>query len=104
VHSMCVHLGCMKYEWDKIKAKRNLQKHGVDFADAVVSLEDENALTIEDYDHNEQRFQLLGMGSFLNILYVIHAYRDNDCIQIISARKADRKQIQQYYKGLNYER
>ena len=93
----------MKYEWDKIKAKENLRKHGVDFADAVISLEDENALTIEEYDHNEQRFKTLGMGSFLNILYVVHTYREADSVRIISARKADRKQMKEYYKGLNDE-
>ncbi len=34
----------MEYEWDAGKALRNLRKHGVDFADAVIALEDENAL------------------------------------------------------------
>ncbi len=91
----------MKYEWNKIKAKENLRKHGVDFADAVISLEDENALTIEDHDHNEQRFKTLGMSSFLNILYVIHTEREFNRTRIISARKADRQQIKHYYKGLN---
>ena len=50
----------MNYEWDSKKAKGNLKKHGVDFADAVVALEDENALTIEDKDHDEVRFKTLG--------------------------------------------
>ena len=93
----------MKYEWDEIKAKENLRKHGVDFTDAVISLEDENALTVEEYDHNEQRFKTLGMGSFLNILYVVYTYRELDSVRIISARKADRKQMKEYYKGLDYE-
>lgn len=52
----------MKYEWDKAKAAENLRKHKVDFADAVIALEDENALTIEDRDHDEQRFKTLGLG------------------------------------------
>lgn len=85
------------------KAEENLQKHGVDFADAVIALEDENALTIEDKDHNEQRFKTLGMGPNLNILYVVHATRDNDVIRIISARKADRSKTKHYYRGINYE-
>jgi len=93
----------MNYEWDKSKAKTNLHKHGVDFTDAVISLEDENALTIEDFDKNEQVFKTLGMGSYLNILYVIHTQRSGNITRIISARKADRKQIKQYYKGLSYE-
>jgi len=90
----------MKYEWDSKKAAENLQKHKVDFADAVIALEDENALTIEDLDHDEQRFKTLGLGSHINILFVVHAYRDNDVIRIISARKADRSETKQYYQGL----
>ncbi|GMR17934.1 MAG: hypothetical protein BMS9Abin33_0329 [Gammaproteobacteria bacterium] len=52
----------MDYEWAPRKAAENLRKHNVDFADAVIALEDENALTIEDPDHDEQRFKTLGMG------------------------------------------
>ena len=93
----------MDIDWDPRKAAENLRKHGVDFADAVIALEDENALTIEDNDHEEQRFKTLGIGPRLKILYVIHAFRDNDCIRIISARKADRSETEQYYRGINYE-
>ena len=93
----------MDIEWDSRKAAENLQKHGVDFADAVIALEDENALTIEDHEHDEQRFKTLGMGPNINILFVIHTYRENDCIRIISVRKADRSEAKQYYRGLNYE-
>lgn len=93
----------MDIEWDLRKAAENLRKHGVDFADAVIALEDENALTIEDKDHNEQRFKTLGMGPSLKILYVIHTYRLDNCIRIISARKADRSETKQYYRGIDYE-
>jgi uncharacterized DUF497 family protein len=68
----------MDYVWDPRKASDNLRKHGVDFADAVLALEDENALTIEDRDHDEPRFKTLGI-----------------------ARKADRKEVRQYYQGLS---
>jgi uncharacterized DUF497 family protein len=93
----------MAYEWSINKAIENIRNHGVDFADAVISLEDENAITIEDLDHDEQRFKTLGMGSFLNILFVVHIERGNDNIRIISARKAEPKEIKQYFKGLSYE-
>jgi len=46
----------MKFEWDPGKAKENLRKHGVDFADADIVLEDEYALTNEDLDHDELNF------------------------------------------------
>jgi len=93
----------MEYEWDPGKAAKNLRKHNVDFADAVIALEDENALTIEDPDHDEKRFKTLGMGPSLNVLYVVHCERTENRIRIISARKADRKEIEQYYQGLSYE-
>ncbi|MCP4430800.1 MAG: BrnT family toxin [Gammaproteobacteria bacterium] len=93
----------MNIEWDAGKAAENLHKHDIDFADAIIALEDENALTLEDIDHNEQRFKTLGMGPKLNILYVIHTYRENEHLRIISARKANRSETKQYYKGLDYE-
>lgn len=93
----------MDFEWDPGKAAENLRKHGVDFADAVIALEDENALTIEDLDHPEQRFKTLGLGPDLNVLFVVHAERSKNLIRIISARKADRSQTKQYYQGLSYE-
>lgn len=47
----------MSYQWDPRKATSNLEKHGIDFADAVGVFEDEWALTIkEQYSAGEQRF------------------------------------------------
>ena len=91
----------MRFSWTSGKAARNRLKHGVDFADAVIALEDENALTIEDRGHDEQRFKTIGLGLGLNVLFVVHAQRGEDCIRIISARKADRSETRQYYQGLN---
>ncbi|WP_456417656.1 BrnT family toxin [Thiolapillus sp.] len=93
----------MDYEWDPEKARDNLKKHGVDFADAVISLEDENALTIEDKDHDEVRFKTLGMDPYLNVLYVVHTEVSSNRIRIISARKADKKEKKYYFRGLRYE-
>jgi len=77
----------MEIEWGPGKAAENLRKHGVDFADAVIALEDENALTVEDIDHDEQRFKTLGMGPSVNVLYVIHTYREDDRVRIIPHEK-----------------
>jgi len=93
----------MEYEWDTDKALSNKHKHRVDFADAVMALEDEYALTIEDFDHEEQRFKTLGMGALLDVLFVVHVQRTEHSLRIISARKADKNEREYYYKGLNYE-
>ena len=93
----------MNYEWDARKAEANLRKHKVDFADAVIALEDENALTIEDPDSNELRFKTLGMGPTLNILFVVHCERAENRIRIISARNADKKETECYFQGLSHD-
>ncbi len=90
----------MRFSWTSGKAARNRLKHGVDFADAVIALEDDSALTVEDYDHDEQRFKSLGLGPELKVLLVVHAQRDEGCIRIISARKAAPGEIKQYYHGI----
>ena len=93
----------MRIEWDPNKAASNVRDHGIDFADAAVALEDENALTIEDTYHDEQRFKTLCLGSNLNVLLVVHAEQDRETIRIISARKADRNESKQYFEGLSHE-
>ena len=44
----CAYPGAVSHEWDPAKARANLSKHGVDFADAATALEDDRALTIRD--------------------------------------------------------
>jgi uncharacterized DUF497 family protein len=85
----------VNYEWDYDKAQTNLRKHGIDLADAVTVLDDINAITIPDNDHNEERFITLGMDAHGRILVVVYAYRD-DVIRIISARKAKKYEHKQY--------
>ena len=66
-------IGGMDVVWDPAKARENQLKHGVDFADAAVALEDDNALTIEDIDHYEQRFKTLAMSPQADVLLIVHA-------------------------------
>ena len=40
----------MSYQWDPKKAASNVERHGVDFADAVGVFEDEWALTLKEQD------------------------------------------------------
>ena len=60
---------------------------------------DENAVLIAAPDYsslNEDRFIMLGLSSELHMLLVCHCYRENDRIKIISARKANLQESQQY--------
>ncbi|MFK5947500.1 MAG: BrnT family toxin [Methylococcales bacterium] len=89
----------MKYKWDSLKAAGNIRKHGVEFADAVIALEDEYALTIEDNDHHEQRFKTLGMGALLNILLVVHIERGEKISVLYLLEKQIKKRLNNITKG-----
>ncbi|MDY7092404.1 MAG: BrnT family toxin [Acidobacteriota bacterium] len=86
----------MDFEWDPKKAAANLRKHGIDFADAVLALEDELALTVRDdrFD-DEDRYVTLGMDDTSRLLVVIFTWR-GDRIRLISARRATSKERRQY--------
>jgi len=91
----------LRIEWDENKRRENLKKHGVSFEEAETVFVDENALLIHDPDHSdeEDRFIILGLSFRLRILLVCHCYRGNeDTIRIISARKATRKEQEQYWE------
>ena len=76
----------MGYQWDPNKAASNLDKHGIDFADAVGVFEDEWALTLkEEYVEDEQRFVTMGVDFLGRVLVVVYTYR-GDIIRLISAR------------------
>ena len=85
----------MSYEWDPNKAIANIEKHGIDFADAVTVFDDLNAVTIGDPEHEEQRFITIAMDAFGRILVVVYAWR-GDIIRLISARKATKNERKQY--------
>jgi len=89
----------LRFEWDPRKAAANLRKHGVSFSEAQTVFADEHGLIIDDPEHSdeEDRFILLGVSATSRLLVVVHCYRASDSvIRLISARKADRMERQQY--------
>lgn len=88
----------MEFEWDPRKAAANLQKHGVDFADAVGVFFDDFALTLEDEGSAEERYVTVGMDVLGRILVVAYTWRSKT-IRLISARKAEASERRQYEEG-----
>jgi uncharacterized protein len=85
-----------EFEWDAKKAAQNLAKHGVDFADASLVLQDEFALTRPDLSStDEDRFVTLGCDPEGRLLVVVFTWR-GERIRLISARKATSKERQAY--------
>ncbi len=87
----------MIYEWDLQKARRDLQKHGVAFDEAASVFLDPTALTFSDPDHSEEedREITIGLSGKGRVIFVSHCER-GERLRLISARKASRKERQQY--------
>ena len=82
------------FEWDQQKNDANKLKHGISFEDTLPVFHDEQAVTIEDSHHGEQRWKTLGMGKYLIIVVVVFTHRNK--IRIISARKATKTERRKY--------
>jgi uncharacterized protein len=86
----------MKFEWDPAKARENLRKHGVDFADGAGVFHDEYGLSREDPTaQGEPRYIRIGMDFLGRIVVVGYTYR-GDRIRPIWARKATRRERETY--------
>jgi len=91
----------MRFEWDPGKNTSNFKKHGISFDEAVYVFSDKNALSIFDIDNilEEDRWITLGVIPEGKTLVVVHTDRSNNCIRIISARKATKGETKDYYEA-----
>ena len=87
----------MDFEWDTEKAKTNVDKHGVDFAESSTVFGDAFALTIFDPDHSssEDRYVTIGFSDRGRLLIVWHTDR-GDITRLIGARIADKLETKAY--------
>ena len=87
----------MRFEWNALKAARNLRKHGVSFDEASSVFFDPLSATGDDPDHSleEQRFVTFGISSSGRLLVVTHM-EQYDAIRIITARLATRTERKLY--------
>ena len=87
----------MNYEWDPSKNLENIRKHKVSFEQAKIALEDPCRMSFYDEAHslNEDRYIVFGSAEG-RILFVSIVCLDEDTIRIISARRADRNEMEAY--------
>jgi uncharacterized protein len=93
------------FEWDPDKARRNSEIHGISFDEASTAFKDTLSLTIHDPLHSdeEERFILIGNSVRNHLLVIVHTERGEN-IRIISARKANKKEREQYEKDVKRSR
>ena len=93
----------MQFEWNKQKSIINVKKHGVSFEDAREVFDDPLQISKLDHRYNyfEERWITLGSTKKEQILVVANLFFTDDgeeIIRIISARKANKLERNQYEK------
>ena len=92
----------MEAEWDPAKARSNLAKHGISFADAANVLNHELAISIPDLGPGrEERFVVVGVDLPGRILVVSYTYRRTN-VRIISARRATQSERKEYERRIRF--
>lgn len=85
------------FEWDSEKAEANESKHGIAFAEAQTVCSDPLLVIWPDPEHSwdEERAQAIGTSYLARLLVVMYTER-GDCVRIISARRATRREVKTY--------
>ncbi len=84
------------FEWDEDKAKFNQDKHSVGFEFATIAFDDDQRITVIDHrqDYGETRY--ITLAKINNRVYVIAFTLRSSNIRLISARKANTREINRY--------
>ena len=93
----------MKFEWDEVKNRENIKKHGVPFEEAqTIFFNDFIEKPDINHSENEERFIAIGISYYTRELMVSYCYRfkldGEEVIRIISSRKATDNERREYYE------
>lgn len=92
----------IKFEWNDLKALKNIEKHGVYFEEASSVFYDDFAVQFYDSEHfvlEQDRFLILGVSNNSRMLMVCHCEKQSgDVLRIISVRKATKNE-RKFYQG-----
>lgn len=92
----------MMFEWDKHKNTVNSKKHGISFEEAAEVFEDPLHISVLDkrFDYYDERWITIGATKDGRIIVIGHLYyiteNSEEHIRIITARKAAKKEREQY--------
>ena len=86
----------MEFEWDDAKSDACLVERGFDFAYAIRAFLDDDRIVSRDLrrDYGEDRYRLL--GAIEDRVFVVIYTTRGSAIRIISARKANGKEVREY--------
>ena len=81
----------LKFIWDEVKNRRNIEKHGLDFIDARELFTGVNPLLVNlesRQEYGEDRWKGIGILKGVVVAVVVFAERGGETVRIISLRKA----------------
>ena len=85
------------FEWDAKKARANLVKHGVSPEEARTVFEDPQARIHDDPEHSDEEVREIVVGHSRQGLILLVCFTEEiGVIRIITARKPDRDERQNY--------
>ena len=89
----------MTLEWDEEKNRTNIRKHGLHFAEAEEIFRSPLLVRPERReDYGEKRW--IGIGMIRHRVAFVFAERSRDIIRIISLRKANHEERQEYEEAI----
>ena len=90
------------FEWDRHKAKANLEKHKISFEEATTIFTDPLLLTFPDPLHSDEEERHLSIGTSVRgrVLIVTHVDRQSK-IRLVSCRKATASERNRYEENKN---
>ena len=76
------------FVWNAAKARTNVQKHGVGLEEAATVFFDPLFVLVEAGSDDEARHAVVGFDRSARLLFVVHVERNDDCLRLVSARRA----------------
>jgi len=89
----------VKFERDDEKNRINIEKHSVDFNDAIDIFQNIR-LTVVDKRRDYGETRKISIGKINNNICIVVYTERKDVIRIISARKANQRERRKYYEHI----
>jgi uncharacterized protein len=87
----------IRFEWDPVKAASNLEKHNIDFEDAITVFDDPKSFDadVTKPEYGEIRYLTVGMMYDGRMVAVVYTIRESKR-RIISARNVRKNEQREY--------
>jgi uncharacterized protein len=93
----------MKFEWSKRKNSANVEKHGLDFADAYKLFQSPMLVKLDNReDYGEERWIGIGLMD-MRVVVIVFTEPKEDTIRVISFRKATSDETKRYEQACKDE-